>query len=124
MSQFTDLASYISATGLWDANFPSETDKIFESRHNLLNIIYNLAYINIAPYNTWMEANRVFFTPTGPVSYTIGGITYNLTAPNTYAMNPQEYMMANQAAVAAGVTLTLTNFAGWVGVGSLDLFYW
>ena len=124
MSQFTDLASYISASGFWDANFPSETDKVFESRHQLLNIVYNLARIGISPYTTWMEQNRTFVIPTGNVTYTIGNISYTLAAGFLYAMNPQESTIANQAAIAAGLTLTPSNFAAWMGAGQLDLFYW
>ncbi len=119
-----EVLKYITAEGMINLPIPSQDDALYLARKKFLSIVYQQGWLNNSPYNTWMAANRVFFTTPTTFSYTIGNITFTITAGPIFAMQPQEYSIALAKAASLGITLSTTNFAAWVGFGSLSTFYW
>lgn len=124
MPAFYDLVSYQTATGLLDNNFLSEPDQYYTLRRELIRTIQNQAYTSLSPFAEWVQDNRVFFTVSAPMTHTIGNINYPLLAATIYAMNSQEADMVRESATEQGITYTPSTFGAWVGIGSLDIFYW
>lgn len=124
MSSFFDLVSYQTATGLLDNNFPSEGDQYYKLRRELLHTIQNQAWTLIPPFTNWLEANRVFFKLSDPLSYTIGNITFSLSPGVIYTMDPKEAQIVHDTADMSSIVYTPSTMAAWQGGGSLDIFYW
>lgn len=124
MSSFFDLVSYQTATGLLDENIPLDEDQYYILRKTLIETVQNQAWAATAPFDAWLSANRVFFTLSAPLTYTIGNKNFSLLAATIYSMDPKEVDFVTRKATELGITYTPSTLGAWQGVGSLDTFYW
>lgn len=124
MPVFTDFVSYQTASGILDSNIPNDEDQLYLVRRSLMQAVQNQAWGAITPYSDWIQANRVFFTLSAPLTYTIGNKNFSLAAATIYCMNPQEQTFVQKEADRLGIIVTPSTMGAWQGVGALDVFYW
>lgn len=124
MASTINALKYITALGIQQEPEADKLELLYEARRTFLSVVYAQGYTSTAPYSTWMQNNRTFFSASSGFTYTIGNKTYTISGSTIYAINPDEYSLVQKRAATLGITLTLSNFGAWAGVGSTQLFYW